>query len=532
MHIENLLRTLLPYLNQIRIEAVDTDHDTVIITGSTVTSCADCPGCGVASARVHGRYRRRLADLALARHPVMLDLQVKRFRCATAACVRRTFVEQVAGLTYRFARRSQPLRERLVTIGLALAGRAGARLARTLAIPASANTLLRLIRIQADQPAARAPRVLGVDDFALKRGHVYGTVLIDIEAGRPVDVLPDRTAETLTTWLRDHPGAEIICRDRASSYAEAARVGAPDAIQVADRFHLWKNLCEAVEKCVAAHRTCLTDPTPTTHQDPSPKPADPPDQLDRSWERPLDARTRQRHAAVHELRGKGVGIAVIADILGLDRKTVRRYVHATTAEELLTPPAGRGGTALQPYLPHLHRRWNEGCSDAAVLHAEIRDQGYRGSQRTVRRHLQPIRQQGAPAPAAPVTPTVRRVATWIVRKPESLTVQERDHLARILARCPELDAAATCVTGFAAIMAEHRGQDLPGWLIQADATELAPLRGFARGLRHDLAAVTAGLTLPWNSGPVEGHVNRIKMLKRQMYGRASFDLLRHRILHA
>ncbi|BCJ65737.1 ISL3 family transposase [Polymorphospora rubra] len=503
-----------------------------IIKATTMTSRDDCPGCGVVSTRVHGRYRRRLADVALARWPVLLDLQVRRFRCATTACVRRTFVEQVDGLTHRFARRSLPLRQLLVTIGLALAGRAGARLTRALAIPASANTLLRMLRIQPDQPLARAPRVLGVDDFALKRGHVYGTVLIDIEAGRPIDVLPDRTAKTLTTWLRHHPGAEIISRDRASSYAEAARLAAPDAIQVADRFHLWKNLRDVVEKCVAAHRACLTEPTPTPDTDPPTAQSDPADQIDARWDGPRAARTRQRHAAVHELRVKGVGISAIADTLGLDRKTVRRYAHTTTAEELLTQPAHPGGKTLQPYLAHLHRRWNEGCTDAATLHAEIREQGYRGSHRTVRRHLQPIRHSGLPALTTPATPTTRQVTAWIVRKPDSLAAGDQNHLTQILTRCPELNAVATCVTSFAAIMDEHRGHDLPEWLTQADATELAPLRSFTRGLRHDLAAVTAGLTLPWNSGPVEGHVNRIKMLKRQMCGRASFDLLRHRILHA
>ena len=521
----------MSHLDQLLIEGICVVDAAVIIRAKTATLVSQCPGCDAVSDRIHGRYRRRLADLALAQRPVVIDLQVRRFRCGSTACDRRTFVEQVAGLTQRFARRSQPLRATLEAIGLALAGRAGARLTGILAIPAGANTLLRLIRAQRASPASRAPRVLGVDDFALKRGHVYGTVLIDIESSRPIDVLPDRTADTLAAWLRAHPGAEIVCRDRASSYAEAITTAAPDAVQVADRFHLWKNLCEAVEKCVAAHRECLTEPTTAVDADPPAMTEDPP-VASGVVEGPLAARTRQRHAAVQELRAKGVGISVIADTLRLDRKTVRRYAHATTAEDMLTEPARRGGRNLQPFLAHLHQRWNEGCTDAAVLHAEIRDLGYRGSQRTVRRHLQPLRANGLPAPTRPDVPSIRLVTAWIVRKPDQLTDDDQARLTQILTRCPELDSVATCVKNFAALMTERRGQDLPDWLTQAEDTDLAPIRSFARGLRYDLNAVTAGMTLPYNSGPVEGHVNRIKMIKRQMYGRASFDLLRQRVLHA
>jgi transposase len=485
------------------------------------------------SERIHGGYHRRLADAAVAGRRTVVDLLVRRFLCPAAACVRKTFVEQVAGLTERYARRTRSLRGILETIALALSGRAAARLTQSLSIPIGANTLIRLVRKLPEQPACPTPRVLGVDDFALKRGHVYATILIDVETGRRVDVLPDRTADTFAAWLREHPGVEIVCRDRASAYAEAVRTAAPDAVQVADRFHLWKNLCEAVEKCVAAHRACLVEPT----EDPAPDmlAADvgtdaPPEPLPPA-EGVRAVQRRERHTAVHELFDKGVGIYTIAKALGLDPKTVGKYAHAVTVEDVPTSD-GHRDTQIRPYLAHLHRRWNEGCTDAARLCAEIRDLGFRGSARTVRRHLQPVRAGGKPAPKVPDALTVRQATRLITGRPTSLDQDEKAQLKRLLARCPELNAVAECVRTFAEMMNDKRGADLNDWLTRAEATQMPSLRSLARGLRQDFAAVTAGLTLEWSSGKVEGNVNRIKMIKRTGYGRAEFDLLRRRVLYA
>ncbi|MHA6757877.1 ISL3 family transposase [Streptacidiphilus sp. PAMC 29251] len=234
---------------------------------------------------------------------------------------------------------------------------------------------------------------------------------------------------------------------------------------------------------------------------------------------------------VNELFDKGVGIYAIAKALGLDPKTVGKYAHAATVGEIPTGDAHRD-TEIRPYLAHLHRRWNEGCTDGARLCEEIRELGYRGSTRTVRRHLQPVRAAGTPAPRVAQALTVRQATQLLTRHPASLDETEKIQLKGLLARCSELDAIAECVRTFAEMMRDKRGAELEDWLIGAERTQLAPLRTLARGLRQDFATVTAGLTLEWSSGKVEGNVNRIKMLKRVGYGRAGFDLLRRRVLYA
>ncbi|MEV8099832.1 ISL3 family transposase [Kitasatospora sp. NPDC085879] len=515
------------------MDEVRVGGEAVELAARTTTQEAACPGCGTVSGRLHGGYRRRLADLAVAGRAVVIVLAVRRFLCPVPECDRRTFVEQVDGLTKRFARRTSPLQRALEKIALALAGRPAARLAAHLSIPASANSLLRLVRKLPGKRVGIAPRVLGVDDFALKKGHVYGTILLDMETGERVDVLPDRTADTLTAWLREHPGVEIVCRDRATAYAEAVRTACPDATQVADRFHLWMNLCEAVEKCVAAHRGCLAERASDAASEPSGPPSEATEpEMPAPSEGLRAVQRRERHTAVHALYDKGVPIQVIAEVLGLDRKTVRRYAHADTPEAASLGTGSRRYGQIHAYTPYLHRRWNEGCTDAARLHTEIVERGYLGSKRSVRRHLQEIRASGKPAPDKPKELTIRK-ATWLITShPDRLEESGTLKLKKLLARCPELDAVAACVRSFAAMMTERRGSDLADWLTSAENTGLKPLCSLARGLRQDFDAVTAGLTLDWNSGKVEGNVNRVKRIKRDGYGRAGFDLLRLQILLA
>ena len=530
------LERLLPHLGAVIVEAAELAGG-LCLHARARADHGVCPRCGQASGRVHSTYGRRLADAPAGGQPVVIRLTVRRFFCGNPGCAAVTFAEQVDGLTSRRARRTPPLARMLTGIALALAGRAGARLAGVLDLAAGRSSLLRLVMALPD-PEPGTVRVLGVDDFAFRRGRDYGTILVNAATGEPVDLLRDREADTFAGWLKNHPGTEVICRDRAGAYADGARQGAPQAIQVADRWHLYHNLAGHVEKAVARHQGCLDEPVPGPDlAGPGSGPPGPDLQqaaaaaaARRAEQSVLAVRTRQRYEQVQALRAQGNGIKAIMRQTGLAKETVRRFYRAASAEELLGKIRGRRPSLLDDYKPYLHQRWNQGCTNVLQLHAELRDRGYRGSYGTTRLYLQPFRHAGAAPPAVPGPPKARELASWILKDPDTLDDDQQAGLARARERCPHLDALAGHVTEFAKILTGRHGDRLDNWIQTVEADDQPDLHSFTRGLRHDHDAVLNGLTLPWSSGVVEGNVNRLKMLKRQMYGRATFALLRKRVL--
>lgn len=489
---------------------------------------AKCPGCGSVSVSVHSRYERRIADLPVGGRAVVLVLCVRRFFCRASACPRRTFTEQPAHLAEPRCRRSTGLNGMLLSVALALAGRAGARLAAKMSVLVSRMTLLRLIRAHGT-PAFGTPTVVGVDDFALRKGHVYATVILDMATHRPIDVFAGRDADTLAAWLEIRSGIEIITRDRAGSYADGARRGATEAMQVADRYHLWANLGEAVDKTVAAHAACLPEPPieETGGADGQRGEVDP--MLAAPIEYPLARRNRERHAAIHSLLAAGRSRAEVARELGISTRTVYRFAGTPLEQHL--GRANNRASSLDRFKDHLHQRWSDGIRNASALHRELQALGWRGGISTVERYVNRLRERTDPPPATPTPPKPRKVTGWIMSDPEHLSAGSTVALKEILARCPELAAAREHVGSFANMIQNLSGDHLPVWIDQVRANDLPALHRFAAGLQSDWQAVVAGLTVPWNNGPTEGAVNRIKFLKRQMYGRANLDLLRLRILN-
>ncbi|GAA2997437.1 ISL3 family transposase [Streptomyces lactacystinicus] len=521
---------------------VETGGPVVRVEARATVAGAVCPGCGTWSGRVHGSYLRFPSDLPSAGRRVVLALRVRRFACLGGSCPRRTFVEQVEGLTRRHGQSTERLRSAVAGLGLALAGRAGERMAALLGMRGSRSTLLRRVMELPDHPVG-TPTAIGVDDFAMRKGHVYGTVITDAVTHRVLDLLPDRDAATLAPWLAAHPQIEVICRDRASAYAEAADAAAPQAQQVADRFHLWQNLIRAVERTVMDHRPCLNS-LPVVEPEPEPQwemplPADSRTDTEAPDDEPADPtgrmadRRRAHHALVHQLLERGMSMREVARHLGWSRNTVRRYAHAQRWQDMAKGRRTRA-SKLDPFKPYLARRWEEtgGKITGHSLLAEITERGYRGGHTLVAQWKRQALPAADSAPPPPPPPSVRQVTGWLTRHPAGLTLDEEVQRKAVLAHCPELDTAAGLVTSFAEMLTRLEGERLTEWITEAMTSGLPGISTFAVGLNSDYDAVHAGLTTHWNSGPVEGAVNRIKMLKRQMFGRAGFTLLRKRVLLA
>jgi transposase len=542
--------TILPDPTCLRLDQLCLDGETIIVCVAAKEQSAACPLCAQRADRVHSRYVRTLADLPWNGVAVRLHLRVRRFFCETEECKRSIFAEQLPSVAARYARRTTRLTEVMEIVGFALGGEAGARVLAALTMTASPDTLLRTVR-RAALPVRDTPRVLGIDDFAFRRGKRYGTLLVDLERRCRIDLLPDRRAETVARWLQEHPGVEIISRDRGGAYADGARQGAPDATQVADRFHVLSNLRQAVERLLTRHHACLRNiPVPA----PAPAPvAVGQQESEEAMPRPAtrvqreqEERRDQRHARYQEVLQRsqsGLGIRAIARDLGMSRHTVRRFIRAEGFPERAPRPPRPG--ILTPYEPYLRERWSAGCQNAHQLYREIRERGYAGSGSQVRHVLATWRTErgkpgrkgnevrpSAPAPPPPETLSPRQGSWLLFRAEDELDADERRQRSHVLERCAEAAIIIPLARAFRQLVREFDGAALEQWLEGAEASGVREVMAFAAGIRRDRGAVDAMLRTPWNNGQLEGQVNRLKTFKRTMYGRANFDLLRQRVLYA
>ncbi|MGX1667278.1 ISL3 family transposase [Streptomyces sp. NPDC055366] len=335
------------------VVSVDSSGPVVIVRARTrARAPAGCTGCGTPSKWIHSRYKRQLADAAVGGRPVRIDLSVRRLYCENSACPKQTFAEQVPGLTVRYQRRTPLLQQVVEAVGILLAGRGGARMLQVIGVALSRCTVLSQL-MRAPLPPLVTPRALGVDDFALY-GDSYGTLLVDATSRLPLTLWEGRDAVQLSRWLRQHPGVEVVCRDGSLAYRQGITSGAPDALQVGDRFHLWQGLSRQVQKIASAHHGCLPaalpEPEPAT-AGLSTAPIAP--------QTPADRHARHLFEAVHARVGTGRSLSSMSRELGLDRKTVGKYAHARTWQEVVRR-LPRRTTALDPYLDYLQQRWDEG----------------------------------------------------------------------------------------------------------------------------------------------------------------------------
>lgn len=545
---------LLPKGLKLESLSIETGHVSISVGSDSRRS--PCPLCGHRSARVHSRYLRTVSDLSWHGISVTLEVCARRFFCDEASCERRIFCERLPEIAPR-ARKTDRLEEALLAIVSELGGRAGARLAGELGLLVGRDALLD--RIKTIRPVdTENVKVLGIDDFGFRRGNASGTIMVDLERHEVIDLVKGHSTELIANWLRQHPDLEVVARDRSNVCREGIDAGAPEARQIADRWHLLHNLTQFVEDFLLTKRPELkkaTMPADASEEDGA---EDGAGERARSTEVPdqrpyesVEGPARERHERLVEqwreirrLHLAGARVKDIAEWTGTSRRTVYRY------RDLEEPPPRpvykKRASVLDPWMPYLIRRWNEGCHSAKKLYHEIREQGYAHSIDTVNRVTSNFRyteEQGKrlQAPRSPkakkgsiagLSPTARNVAALFMRRQEKLDEEQKAYLDRLCAFDGALADTHRLVQEFAKMVRGLDGEKLDGWLAEASASEAEVMRKFAAGLKKDLAAVRAELTESWSTGSVEGFIHKVKLIKRQGYGRADFELLRARVLAA
>ena len=539
------------------IDEISIVNQEMVIEAHTCRIASVCPQCKNGSMRVHSYYRRVPNDLPVGGYVVRLHLRTRRFRCLNTACPQQTFAERLPDFLDPHAQRTNRLIGSLYHIGQALSGAAGSRLSDYLRMPASGDTLLRILRKQS-QMSQLSVGVLGIDDWAIRKGHTYGTILVDLERHQVVDLLPDRNAETVEKWLRDHPGIKVIARDRSTEYKRGITAGAPLALQVADRWHLLLNLRQMLERIVNQLYPGLEKLSEIEGIDHEPSLSEQRGRFPRSLteEEAIAAnriRRQKRYEEIQHRRSAGQSIRHIANELGIHRATVRNYYFAQQfPERKKCKPLP---SELDPFLPHLEKRRKEGCEIALQLWREIREMGYPGSPRQVTKWLQKKRKHPSPSTAkkylksqtgssgSPATgeveketettarlPTVKQLSWLLVRDPEELSEKETQTLQHINQE-RNIEHAYSLAQQFVNMVRQRSSDTLDPWLEGCHHSNIISIQNFAAGIKQDYAAVKAALETDWSNAQTEGQVNRLKMLKRQMYGRAGLDLLRIRILY-
>lgn len=509
------LSSLIP--SGLSVENVVREGDTLVVAASGLAHVAACPLCGTPSGRVHSRYERRVSDLPCAGRGVLLRIVARRFRCLVSHCRRRIFAE-------RFDDGALPPRSRRTTrldcivhhLGLALGGRPGASFAKRLMLPVSNDTLLRVVRRRSSR-SPEAPRVVGVDDWAYRRNHLYGSIVCDLERRRILALLPDREIATVERWLADHASITVVSRDRGGGYGEAAAGALPEAVQVADRWHLMENasaaFLDAVRKSMRAIRVTLgattVDPALLTAAE----------RL--QYEGYL--RREDTSAAISALARDGIPIKEIVRRTGHSRKLVRHVVRGERTDVFRTRQS-----SLDAHLPLLDEQWASGCRNGAELWRRLQACGFRGSLRVVAEWATRRRRAETAGDRLRRVPSARSIARLMTTARDHLTKADTVMIAAIETGVPTLVEARSLVDRFHT-MIRTRTLDLDGWIGEAAPSLVA---SFASGIRKDRDAVAAAITLPWSNGQTEGQITKLKLVKRQMYGRAKLDLLEARLIGA
>ena len=513
-------------------QIISSDGITLHLHGKRKT--AQCPECFKRSDSVHSCRRRRIQHLPCSGQTLWLVFSVRHWYCRNPACSRKIFAGSLAPFAGSHQQSSQALQNLQRQLGLIAGGEAGKRAATAAGLRCSADTLLRRVINTPETKQSGAPHV-GIDEWAWHRGHRYGTLIVNLDTHRPLVLLPGRDQRTLATWFRKYPEIQIVSRDRSGVYATAAREGAPQARQVADRWHLLKNIGDAPERMMYRHipliRLVASELSPK--KSPDPEPSVPAASLRRPERLKQQTRKKrhQRWTEVMALHNKGCSFREISRITGLSRVTVSRWVRSGTFPEMSTRPPKRG--LLDPWREWLKEQRESGNYNASRIWREMVARGFTGSETIVRDAVAKWRKGwNPPVTTAVRLPSVSRVSRWLM--PWRITRDEENYASRFISlmceKEPELKIAQQLALEFYRILKTQNKSQLSSWFTRVHESGSAEFRRVAAGMEADAAAICEAINSSWSNGVVEGHVNRLKMLKRQMYGRAGFELLRQRVM--
>ena len=524
-----------------KIERVDVDDQTIQCLISTTSVSAICPECEAPSTSVHSYYWRKPADLPITDKHLHLKLRVRRFRCRNEECLKSTFAERLAPFLPVHARRTRRLTDTIYHAGQELGGQAASRLLERIRIVCSRDTILRILRTESQERNQPELSVIGMDDWALCKRMKYGLIIVDLLRKCIVDLLPDRSAETVKKWLLRHPHVGIIARDRSLELRQGISEGAPDAVQVADRFHLLQNLTDTLFKIVTSRYDRIKQILKTREEDVrKPRKVSPEhDTPETPASTPTAAELCRRNLieTARNLHRRGLTVKAIAAKLDRNPKTISRYLRMTG--EAWRHRRRKRGTLLDPYKSYLIDRWSEGCRVGSLLFDEIEARGYQGKITRLRDFLRRLKQGEINVPGVDFhpedrspRPTPRKLAFLMGRPEEALPPGMDELIRRLRTEDEQLDETVGLAREFTDLINLRKSNDLVGWINKAKSARALPLRRFAISLDGDLEAVRAALDYEWSNGPTEGHINRLKMVKRQMYGRANLDLLTIRVAGA
>jgi transposase len=501
------------------VESACFEGDKIIIAVRASGSVGRCPCCGTISRRVRSRYKRRVTDLPLSGRVVQLEVIARRFRCDAVLCGRQIFTERFAeGSLAPSARRTSRLDSIVHHLGLALGGRPAADFAKRLMLPVSKDTLLRVVR-RRSRPPTDPLRVIGIDDWAWRRNYRYGSIVCDLERRRVVTLLPDREPATAQAWLSAHPTIAVVARDRGGGYGEAAARALPHAVQVADRWHLMENASRAFLDAVRKSMRQIRDAIGATTINPQLLTAAERLQYDGYLHR------EETNATILAMSKSGTPIKKIVRETGHSRKLVRQVIRGERHDVFRTRQS-----SLDQHLPWLDGQWASGCRNGAELWRRLKERGFRGSLRVISEWAtRRRRSETADAQNLQRIPSARTIARLMTIGRDLLTKAETITVAAIETGAPTLVEAREIIAKFHSMIRRNAEAELLPWIERARTSLVA---SFARGVTNDEAAVRAAIISPWSNGQTEGQITRLKLIKRQMYGRAKIDLLQARLVGA